>query len=62
MAFKFEKDKFYMQPVLMMVIILALCISTAKSLVYLQKKKEANYPNIDFEDMLRVSEEKEEKE
>ena len=46
----------------MMVIILALCISTAKSLVYLQKKKEANDPNIDFEDMLRVSEEKEEKE
>ena len=33
-----------------------------KSLVYLQKKKEANDPNLDFEDMLRVSGEKEEKE
>ena len=46
----------------MTIIILALCISTIKSLVYLQKKKEANDPNLDFEDMLRVSGEKEEKE
>ena len=46
----------------MTVIILSLCISTIKSLVYLQKKKEANDPNLDFEDMLRVSGEKEEKE